>query len=346
MATLCYVLTGRDPRQHQELSYSILSALKQGLEGVEILLVCDAENRRADLPVGHLDISTDQMERWTEAGRYPAHTRLHALQMVLEKTDGPVCLVETDTAFKAAPRELFNRITPKTPLLHDRAGWLSSRPEWGPLIDACRDTPEETLVQAGAEVFDTATIGLLPAHADCIKKIISLSKSLPNTATAHEKEQFLLGAALLSHTGNLSFSDDIVTHYAGYMRHVYHGRFDVMFPAGAAVNTALAHQLPTVAEPPKPLLLQLKAKYYALRHGLGRGTQFGYLAYLCAFAAPTAEGRNVWANIALDMMERSERPAAKLQRDLPKLAPDALIQAELAPATEVRWRDFWASKDL
>ncbi len=115
-------------------------------------------------------------------------------------------------------------------------------------------------------------------------------------------------------------------------------------PPGAAVNTALAQRLPRMSEPPKPLPLKLKARIYALRHRMGRATAFGYLAYLCAFAAPTPEGRDVWANIALDMMIKSSLPAGQIARHLPRLAPGALDEAGLKSATLDRWRHFWAER--
>jgi len=346
MATLCYVVTGRAPRRQQELSYSLLSALKHGLDGVEILLICDPGNRRTDLPLRHIELSPEQLDAWSEGGHTPGRIQLHALQAVLAQGDEPVCLIHTDTAFKASPRQLFDRITPQTPLLQDRAGWLAAHPEWSPLIEACRDTALSELVHPGAELYDTGLIGLHPTHATCLEHAIERANCLNFFGKASHIEQFCLGAALQAEAAEIRLSDDLVTHYSGYMRHVYHGRFDVMFPQEAPVNAAMADRLPEITEPPTPLHLRLKAKAYALRHGMGRATQFGYLAYLCAFAAPTPEGRNVWARIALDMMEQSDRPAAKLQHDLRQLTPDALPQAKLAPETEACWREFWINKRL
>ncbi|MCG7624319.1 hypothetical protein [Epibacterium sp. Ofav1-8] len=341
MATLLYLVHGRAPRQQQQLSYSILSALKQGLEGVEILLMCDEANRRPDLPVRHQILSVDQIAQWTDAGRAPARAQLHALQLALSERTTPVCWVATDTAFTAPPRQMTERIAAQVPLFYDRDGWLAGRPEWAPIIDACKGTALEDQIQTGTEVLDTGILGLTEAESDIINQSLKPHEALNTNPKVSNIEQIRLGALLTQTAREVRFGNDTVSRYSTYMRHVYHGRFDAMFPPGAPVNTALAERLPVIKEPPKPLHLRLKAKAYALRHGLGRGTEFGYLAYLCAFAAPTPEGRNVWANIALDMIERSPRAPDKLAKDLPGLAPDALTLAELSPETEDRWRTFW-----
>ena len=114
-----------------------------------------------------------------------------------------------------------------------------------------------------------------------------------------------------------------------------------MFPAGQPVNCALASRLPEVNMPPSPFGLRLRAKLGAMRRGFGLGTTAGYHAYLCAFAAPTDEGRDVWANIALDHLETSLTPRDRLARALPRLAQDALDAAKLRPDTTARWLAFW-----
>ncbi|NIZ13632.1 hypothetical protein [Phaeobacter sp. HF9A] len=340
MATLAYLVTGDAPRAQQELSYSVLSALKSGLEGVEILLLCDAANRRPDLPVTPVDVPPRQLSDWTLTGRAPALARLHALAHLLDQTGAPVCVMATDTAFTSSPRALIERCGPGQILLQDRDGWVSTRPDWATWVDACQDS-QFAITDQGAEVFDTGVIGASPAQIDIINHAINLAYKVDNSDPLDDIEQFCLSAALQANRDNIRFAADLVTRYRGYMRHVYHGRFDVMFPPGAPVNTALAQRLPAITEPPAPTLLRLKAKAYALRHGLGRGTAFGYLAYLCAFAAPTNEGRDVWANIALDMLQHSSRAPEKLQQDFKKLAPAALPEAALKPATQARWQQYW-----
>ncbi|MBW3243994.1 hypothetical protein KUV57_15100 [Epibacterium sp. DP7N7-1] len=344
MATLLYLVFGRALRQQQQLSYSILSALKQGLEGVEILLMCDEVNRRPDLPVRHHTLSADQIAQWTDAGRRPARAQLHAFKLALSESTAPVCWVATDTAFKAPPRVMTERIAAQVPLFYDRDGWLAGRPDWAPIIDACKGTSLEAHIHSNTEVLNTGVLGLTSAEVDFINQSLEPNKAPTNDLKIDNIEQIHLGALLSKNAQELRFANDTVSQYSNYMRHVYHGRFDVMFPHGRAVNLELVQKLPTTNEPPKPLSLRLKAKAYSMRHGLGRGTEFGYLAYLCAFAAPTPEGRNVWANIALDMIERSARAPDKLAKDLPKLAPNALALAELSPETEDRWRKFWMNR--
>ncbi|GAB5433659.1 MAG: hypothetical protein EpisKO_30290 [Epibacterium sp.] len=346
MATLLYLVHGPAVQQQQQLSYSVLSALKHGVDGVDLVLICDAANRRPDLPLRHVVISPEQIAQWTDGGRRPARAQLHALDLALRETGGPVCWASTDSAFTAAPARLLERITPETPLFFDRDGWLTSRPEWSPIIDACKDSALSEQIQPSTEVFDTGILGLSPSDLDFINRSLNPSEWAQNPYLVDNFEQIHLCALLAQNAQKLRFSHDLVQRYQGYMQHVYQGRLEAMFPPGGAVNTALAAQLPAITEPPKPLHLRLKAKAYALRRGLGHGTEFGYLAYLCAFAAPTPEGRSVWANIALDMMERSARAPQKLVKDLSNLAPEALPDAELSPQTEERWRRYWMNAGL
>ncbi|TNJ44803.1 hypothetical protein [Phaeobacter sp. B1627] len=343
MATLVYLVHGDAPRAQQQLSYSILSALRHGLEGIEILLICDAPNQRPDLPVRHHILSAETTAAWADQNNTPLK-RLRAAQLGLEVTGGNICLMATDTAFKAPPRQLFDLITAGGILVQDHDGWLAGRSDWDQVIDACRGTQLEPQVHAGAAMFDIGVLGLTPQDVNLLFHVEELAKSAEIKDQPSEIEQFAFSAAIELEARDVVYARDHVIHYDGYMRHVYHGRFDAMFPPGAPVNTALAHRLPAITEPPKPLPLKLRAKVFALRHRMGRATEFGYLAYLCAFAAPTAEGRDVWANIALDMMMRSSRSAAQIAQHLPRLAPGAIDDAGLRPATLARWRHFWAAR--
>ena len=126
---------------------------------------------------------------------------------------------------------------------------------------------------------------------------------------SHKKVAQIEQLALSQHIAALGTPDvaeETVKLYAGRqhpIRHVYHGMQRSMFPAGQPVNCALAPRLPDVKMPPSPFTRRLRAKLAGLRRGFGLGTTAGYHAYLCALAAPTEDGRDVWANIALDHLE-------------------------------------------
>ncbi|KUP90641.1 hypothetical protein [Tritonibacter horizontis] len=353
MPTLVYVVRGDAPRAQQELSYSVLSALKHGLGDVEILLICDTANQRPDLPVNHHILPPDVLADWTgraapsaTAGPPPDAVGLaDAAGLALDLTQGPICLMATATAFRAPPQRLFDQFRPGVVLVQDQDGWLAGRPDCATVIAATRESSDEAAVHPGAALYDLGVLGIYPQDASCLKSSNLLGSRLIFLPEISNIEQLSLSLALGDPDREVRFARDLLEHYNGPMRHVYHGRFDVMFPARAPVNLQMAGQLPTITEPPKPLFLRWKAKLVAIWRRMGPGTQAGYLAYLCAFAAPTAEGRDVWANIALDHLHRSQRPRMKLRQEFSKLAPGAFETAGVKPATAARWLRFWMSSE-
>lgn len=332
MNRLIYVLHGDCPRAQQELSFSVLSALKQGVEGVQMELWSDAQNQRPDLPLTPHPLPA--------AG---ADLR-RLLAEALGEARGPICLIATDTVFLAPPAELFARMASGAPLVLRRDGWLAGRTEWAAALDAAAGTEAEAQIHPGVELLNLGIIGLRDANITCISSTKSPFNLLDFGLNFTQIEQYELSAALHLATPKIATAADLIRRYDDHMRHVYHGRFAAMFPPGAPVNTALADKLPEITEPPKPLRLKLIAKAYALRHGMGRRSESAYLAYLCAFAAPRPEGRTVWANIALDQVETSARPRKDWENDLPRLAPAALDGADLSPETTARWRRYWAER--
>ncbi len=338
MQRLLYLVHGDSPRAQQELSYSVLSALKQGLGDCEILLACDEANQRGDLPVTHRLLPPSRVASWQAQG---ICGQLHVLHDVLAERRGPVCLIQTDTVFCAPPARLFERIAEQGALVLDRDGWLAGRRSWDAALSETQSKGQKGLLAPGTEMLNPGVIGLSTTLEACLTSAISTLETLPESSPIAEREQFCFSAALSMSGIDPTFASAEVRRYQGPLRHVYHGRFDSMFPPGAPVNTALAPRLPEITEPPKPFLLRLRARAKRLATGSGLAFESGYLAYLCAFAAPTATGRNVWANMALDWMQRSHRDQVRLQRDLPRLAPARLASADLSPETRARWQVFW-----
>lgn len=333
MNRLIYMLHGDAPRAQQELSYSVLSALKQGIDGVQMELWADSANQRPDLPL------------LPHALPAAGPSLAAALSEALAEEIGPVSVIATDTYFRAPPADLFTRIAPGRPLVLSRDGWLAGRGDWAAALDAARGTEAETHLNPGVELFNLGVLGVDPADTHITSSTFNACGLIDFGLNFTQIEQFSLSSAIGAAGPQIALAEDIVTRYDGHMRHVFHGRFDAMFPPGAPINTALADRLPAITEPPKPFGLKLKAKAHALQRGMGRGSEFAYLAYLCAFAAPRAEGRNVWANIALDKVESASRSRKDWRKDLPRLAPDALDAAELSPETAARWRAYWAGVD-
>lgn len=332
MAWLVFTVFGSDPataRPQGELSFAVLSALKQGLERpengpVQILLLCDAANTRADLPVAHLIQDTDP-------GLFGR------LQLVADHLRAPFVMIDTASVFKAPPAQLFAQLSDR-PLVHSKAGLLSSQPGY-----AAFAAQSETAPKPEAQAYDLGVLGLDPARI--LLPFLNFIDAIydDNGQKNIQIEQLTLSQHIAA-LGTPDLAEETVTLYAGRqhpIRHVYHGMQRSMFPAGQPVNCALAPRLPDVKMPPSPFTRRLRAKLAGLRRGFGLGTTAGYHAYLCALAAPTEDGRDVWANIALDHLEASLTPRDRLARALPRFAPSALATANLRPETAARWQMFW-----
>lgn len=333
MAWLVFTIFGSDAdaaRKQGELSFAVLSALKQGLEGgtetpLRLLLLCDARNRRPDLPLDHLIHSQDP-------GLFAR------LDLVARHCDAPFVMVDTASDFKAPPALLFRHLS-TAPLVQARMGLLSSQPDFAAFCDRLDRPPAPD-----APAFDLCVFGLDP-RSKIITKSIKIGSQRESDPSKISNLEHLQLTQEISTFGTPTVAEDTVRTYLGPahpIRHVYHGLQRSMFPAGQPVNCNLAARLPTVAMPPVPFALRLRAKLGGLIRGFGMGTEAGYRAYLCACAAPTAQGRDVWANIALDHLEGSRTAGDKLQRALPRLAPAALAGADLHPDTKARWQAFWA----
>jgi hypothetical protein len=332
MAWLVFTLFGGDTaaaRKQGELSFAVLSALKQGLERphgdpVQILLLCDAANRRADLPVAPLIQDADP-------------GLLGRLQLVADHLGAPFVMMDTASVFKAPPAPLFAQLSDR-PLVHSKAGLLSSKPGY-----AAFASQSETAPKPEAQAYDLGVLGFDPAKAPFPFPNDKYAGNDLDHAECVQIEQLALSQRIAA-LGPPNVAEETVALYAGRqhpIRHVYHGMQRSMFPAGQPVNCALAPRLPDVKMPPSPFTRRLRAKVGAMRRGFGLGTTAGYHAYLCALAAPTEDGRDVWANIALDHLETSLTPRERLARALPRFAPTALATANLPPETVDRWQAFW-----
>lgn len=329
MTTLVYSVFGAAEQAQRALSFSVLSALKQGLGDCRILLLCDAANRREDLPVEHLV-------------RPELPGVFDRLDLLSAQLGAPFCLVDPESDFTAPPARLFARLadTPDGVMVHSRAGWLSARPHleaWAAEMDPAPD--------GSTELFDLRILALDPQKCSFQNRTI-LDKFYGSILNKNDSFQQFLVNMQISTQSSPGFAADLVTLYSDRpLRHVYHGMQRAMFPAGLPVDCARAQALPAVKAPPQPLTLQWKAKLTALRRGYGVATTEAYLAYLCAIAAPTPQGRDVWANMALDHLATSQQSPADLQRALPRLAPSALGEADLRDETRARWQAFWSSLD-
>ena len=174
MAWLVFTVFGTGAaatRQQGELSFAVLSALKQGLEvegtaPVQILLLCDAANQRSDLPVDHLIHDTDP-------GLYGR------LRMVADHLAAPFVMVATASVFKSPPARLFDGLTDR-PLVQSETGLLSSQAGYETFVDHSV-AHSGTRPAADAPAYDLGVLGLDPSRG----YFSFLNKNNPSKGSKH-----------------------------------------------------------------------------------------------------------------------------------------------------------------
>jgi hypothetical protein len=123
MNTIAYLLYGDTREYHLELTYSVLTArhfLRSDIGDTRLLLITQENQFRDDLPIEQIHFSSSQFDDWTYGRQYFHGAKVHALALALDNSDGPVVLIDTDTAFTSSPRLLFDRIGPGRSVLHER----------------------------------------------------------------------------------------------------------------------------------------------------------------------------------------------------------------------------------
>ena len=343
--TLLYLVYGQDQKYQHELSYSVLSAFREAKgdpSNLRVLLFSDEENRRPDLPVTPYVMNAEERECWTLGGSYHHAMKIFALRKALEVAGGKVCFVDTDTAFRADPHQLFNRITDATPVMHAAEGTLGDLHSWSSFLGKAAELGLADIVHPAAPMYNSGLIGVTPTMSDTLEQACDLMRSLHEVEPVFNIEQFVLGTCL-ARTGDIRLADDLVDHYWGYRRHIYHGKIPAALAAlNGQFSTAAACALPVITHPKKPVLARLRAKAHGALHRADASYRFGYLAYLASGSAASAEEQQIWARIALDMMERSEA-VALARRSFHRFAPDAIDSSGLPAELRSQWQSFWAS---
>lgn len=353
--TLLYLVYGSDPQYQQELSYSVLSACRaaQGKsDGFRILLFCDEANQRPDLPVTSYVMSAQERHDWTFGGTYNHALKIYALRKGLELSGGKLCFVDTDTAFLQDPQELFDRISDKTAVVHHNEGLLSQRSRWsvllqegwGKLIERAPSAGLADLVHPDAPMYNSGLIGLTADKGNLLERAGQLAHDLYQLEPVFNIEQFAVGA-VLGQTHEVITGQDLVDHYCGYRRFVFHRQIPGALAAlNGDFSAKAATELPVISDLPKPWLAKIRAHLNARMHGRSATYRFAYLCYLCGCAAKSVVHRQIWADIALDMVQRTDdRDLAR--RTFRRFTPEALPNSGLDTAQQKAWNAFWQATD-
>lgn len=120
-----------------------MSALRHaggGDPGFRIVLACDAESRRDDLPVENWILTQQQMQDWSLDGRYSHAIKLFVMAEALRREKGPVCFADTDTDFHASPAEIFAMISDRTSVMQANEGRIERHGEWQSLLATAKSS--------------------------------------------------------------------------------------------------------------------------------------------------------------------------------------------------------------
>ena len=353
--TLLYLVYGSDPQYQRELSYSVLSAFRAAggaTDDFRVILFCDETNQRPDLPVTSYVMSAQERKDWTFDGTYNHALKIFALHKGLELFGGKVCFIDTDTAFLQDPRQLFEQITQDTVILHHQEGLLSQRSRWsvllqegwGKLIEMAAAVGLADLVHPDAPMYNSGLIGLTGDQAHLLEDAGKLAHDLYQLEPVFNIEQFAVGA-VLGQAHEVTTGQDLVDHYCGYRRFVFHRQIPGALDAlNGDLSAKAAAELPVITDLPKPWLTKVRAHLNARRHQRSATYRFAYLCYLSGCAAKSVVHRQIWADIALDMVKRTDdRTLAR--RMFLRFTPEALPDSGLDEVQQKAWNAFWQATD-
>jgi hypothetical protein len=320
--TIAYLVYGDKPEYQLELTYSILSAahfLRNERSAIRIVLVTEATMRRDDLPVEHLFFTRTDLDQWTGNGGYYHAAKIHALMHVLNRSEGPVVLIDTDTCFKLSPSAMFERISEGSSLMHTREGLLRDLSCWHPLLEKIRGPIAGYDVGPLSPIYNSGVVGVPQSARSFLKEALELMTELRSTHPVFNIEQFSFATVLKRYT-RLNVCPDIVWHYWGPVRRFCHVQTAAMFPHfSKELFDSHVGRLPTIGYPPKRKVDQLRARIKQLLRLGGPEYRFSYLAYLSALSNPDPIMAKAWASTAVDAIKAINLDPQLVREDFPAL---------------------------
>ena len=324
MKTLAYLVYGNKREYRLELAYSLASIVPfeaQGARGIRRLLVTDQPDLAQGLPVDVLLIDKARLAEWTQDGQYSHAAKIHALAAVLEHSDGPVALIDTDTYFLRSPGELFARIGSGRSVMQAADAPIGQLHFWRRLLANAPATVAGYAISAASPMNNSGVIGMDPTDRGIVPEMIALMGELHSIDPVFNIEQFAVTCVLDRHT-ELSVAPDIVHHYWPL-----HERWFIH----AAVENAAGGTDPIAIDrlstpfirfgyPPKRVIDQVAARVRGTIGGWDHVYRYAYLAYLSALSSRSVREANVWAAIAADALRDTQSPTASIRSDFRKLA--------------------------
>lgn len=344
METLCYLKYGNNQLYDLELSYSVLTAKKFSLSSpLRIVLLTTACGVRSDLPVEHVIISDDQLNNWTRGGAYMHEAKIHAVAAALDRYQGKVVLIDTDTYFTADPHFIFERIDANSSVMHANDGLLGEHSYWQTLLKGVPGEVAKYAVLPSSNMYNSGVVGIDFANRHVLADVLALSRALHEIDPVFNIEQFAFTAVLSRHT-KLGLCADVVKHYWGFQRRFVHAEVRRRWSnrTEAEFNN-LINQRFSVGIPDKPLRHKIHSR---IRAALGRQSRtyaFAHLAYLCAQSCNDDILANCWAHVALDALLDARADPRVANSDFKSFAPSGIGKLRwMDDDVRERWLQYWS----
>jgi len=345
--TLLYLVYGEAEHFHLELTYSVLTAVARSGDANDfrIVLACEENVRRDDLPVEHLPFSKEEFLGWTFGGRFLHAAKIGALKKAAATYDGKLALIDTDTYFVKSPSEIFDRIDSLHVVLHRAEGPLALYGQVQAYRKIMANYSGHYSFDEANHMFNASVIGMADRAKTLLDEVARLTKDLLDISPTnlHTLEQFAFGVVLGSRF-EIKTCDDLVRHYSGWTRRFVHRRIRKIIPefSEAALNAAFADTRDVDVLPQQRKIDVVRSRIKAWQRPGLNDFAFAYLCYLSAFNTRSCTEANAWADTALDFITYNDYPRALVAADFERFRADRFDVLDwMESSTRDRWAAYW-----
>ncbi|GAA3699911.1 hypothetical protein GCM10022238_14520 [Gordonia hankookensis] len=176
-----------------------------------------------DLPVELDVVSSESFSEWGRCGSHEYIFRRKPMAMIdaLERSDGPVVMLDTDTWFAKSAQHLIDRVGVGRSAMHMCEGGLTAYPNPSneSLLDVLQSRPfsdrsgRPIPVGPETQMWNSGVIGLSRSDVDVLRESVHyIDQIWSEYQLSHNVEQFALSYFMQTKT-RLRAANDVVYHY-------------------------------------------------------------------------------------------------------------------------------------
>ncbi|KZN31620.1 hypothetical protein [Pseudoalteromonas luteoviolacea] len=213
-----YIIYGKQERHYLEAQLSIASLVHHNPEA-QICVLAECHELFDDHPQLKVIPLTDDMKReWMGEDGYHFKLKLAGLKYLLEQHAHKIIFLDTDTLVKAPIMDLFDLVSEKHTLLHEKEGDLTGKrfaKQHAGVIGKAFSHPEfgDWLIEADMPMYNSGLIGICDTHCKHLDSALWLMPLIDAHTTIHTAEQFALGIILCRHQDVSEVGHKRVYHY-------------------------------------------------------------------------------------------------------------------------------------